>query len=245
MSRRYILVTSGTFLAIIGILATVLLLLVRYEPRWYKQATPASARERHDESQKFSEEFWGMISAINSDHEWEATFTDAQINSYLDEGFKQQGLATRLLPEEISDPRIVIEPDRLHLAFRYRWGALNTIVSIDFSVWLAPGEPNVVALELVGFHVGALPISVQSLLEDVAKVIRDHGIEMNWYRHPETGKPVAVLRFQKDDRPTMQLQMVRLEQGAITLRGKNTDGTVAQSPEQILNSLFAALVQPR
>jgi hypothetical protein len=239
MRRRYFLVTTGTFLALVGALTGVLLLLVRYEPRWYKQAAVADAAKKDQESREFLNEFGDMLSNIvNNERDWQHTFTDAQINSFLDVGFKEKGLAGRLLPEEISDPRVVIEPDRMHLAFRYRWGALHTIVSLDFNVWLAPGEPNVIALEMAGFHVGALPISVQSMLEDISKVIRDNGIEINWYRQPDTGKPVAVLRFQKDERTTMQLQAVHLTQGAITLSGRTADGS-SRSPEEILTSLFA------
>src|SRR5262249_18824491 len=144
--------------------ATGLLLLIRYEPRRYVLATVPPGPVRTDRSKEFCAEFSNLISAIGSDRDWYAQFTDEQINSYFDEHFVQQGLDVRLLPEGISQPRLVIERDKVRLAFRYGSGFWSTVISVDLRVWLARNEPNVVGLKLEGFHAGALPISAQSLL---------------------------------------------------------------------------------
>jgi hypothetical protein len=219
MSRRSVLVAVGIFLLLTCGGATALLLLVRYEPERYVQATVPPGPERTDQSKKFCAEFSNLISGIGSDHEWGVKFTEKQINSYFDEHFVQQGLDVRLLPEGISQPRLVIETDKIRLAFRYGSGLWSTVISIDMRVWLARNEPNVVALKLEGFHAGALPISAQSLLERISEVGRQNGIDVNWYRHE--GHPVALLRFQADQaQPTMQLIAVQLGQGVIEITGR-------------------------
>src|SRR5205085_4586495 len=135
-------------------------------------------------SQAFVQEFTGMIgevelSRVNNKDQWsqQFTFTDEQINSFLSEGFVQQGLADKLLPEGISEPRVSFEPDLMHLSFRYKTKLMSTVVSIGMRAWVAPSEGNVLALKLEGFHAGAVPFKAQWLLERLSEVARQHDIE--------------------------------------------------------------------
>jgi hypothetical protein len=226
MSRRSFLLAVGIFAFLACAAATTGWLLVRYEPRRYAQAALPPGPERVQFSQQFLSEFTQLVSDFGSDGDGGGgRFTEQQINAYLNEGFIQQGWADRLLPERIREPRVVIDQDRIRLAFRYGNSPLwSTVISIDLAVWLSHREPNVVALQLRGFHAGALPISAQSLLERISEVCRQNGIEVSWYRHE--GYPVAVLRFQADKpRPTLQLRAVRLEPGAIIIQGRFNEGT--------------------
>jgi len=217
--------TLGVVLLSAGVIGTLLLILVRYEYGWYAKA--AVPLERADKlSQDFTSKFSEFYNDITSEQEWYARFFDEQINSYLEVGFIHSGLDTRLLPDGISHPRVVFETDRIHLGFRYGHGAWSTIISIDLKVWVAPNEQNAVALEVEGFHAGALPISAQSLLERIAEVGRQNNIDVTWYRNPDTGNPVAVLRFQADQpRATMLLQAVQLEHGCLTIRGRSNNAS--------------------
>jgi hypothetical protein len=129
-----------------------------------------------------------------------------------------------LLPDGVSDPRVVFDEDRIRLAFRLRQSLLSTVISMDMRVWLARNEPNTVAVRLESFRAGVLPIAAHWLLERLSEAGRQNGIDVNWYRHE--GYPVALLRFQADQaRPTLVIQAVKIEKGAITLRGKSNDPT--------------------
>ena len=70
----------------------------------------------------------------------QSRFTEQQINGYLNEGFVQSGLSDRILPEGISEPRVLLEPDKVRLAFRYGSGPWSTVVTLDFHVWLSRHE---------------------------------------------------------------------------------------------------------
>jgi hypothetical protein len=223
MSRRSFFVAVGIFLLLTCGGATAALLLVRYEPPPYLRAAVPPGAVRAQRSEEFTRTFSNLFYEINNEHEWYAHFTDEQINSYFDENFVQSGLDARLLPDGISQPRLVIEPDRLRLAFRYGRGFWSTVISVDMRVWVAEKEPNVLALELEGFHAGALPIAAQSLLEQISDVGRLNGMDITWYRHTN-GHPVALLRFQADQaRPTLQLLAVQLVRGAITVKGRSNE----------------------
>jgi hypothetical protein len=229
----------GCLALLAGVVGLVVLLLIRYEPKHYAHAPLCSGERSTHCSREFLTEASELHSAVEAEREWYGRFTDEQINSFLKEDFIKMGLAEQYLPEGVSDPRIVFEPDRIHLAFRLRNGVLCTVISMDMKVWLSEGEPNVVAVQLEGFRAGVLPISAQWLLEQLSEMGRQKGIEVNWYRHE--GRPVALLRFQADQpHPTLQLQVVKIEQGAIVIQGRSNEPGPARTevslPEPPLKS---------
>jgi hypothetical protein len=218
MSRRSLfLALAGLVLLSLGA-AVLLFVLVRHEPEQYARSPmPEEPAAREQCSHEFTKRAFALIGAIRDDQVYEEQFSDEQINSYFDEEFIRQGMDRQLLPEGVSRPRVVFGTDTMRLAFRYGTGNWSTVISIDFRVWVAPCEPNVVALELQGFHAGALPISAQSLLERVAEVGRLSNIDVAWYRH--NGHPVALLRFGLDQpRTTVILDSLRLQPGSLTVK---------------------------
>jgi hypothetical protein len=205
-------------------------LLVRYEPGPYVEAAVPPGPSRKTLADDFTREFFQLLSSITDsrDEPWGAHFREDQINSYFAETFVNSGLQERLLPEGVSQPRVVIEPGLIRLAFRYGSGVWTTVISIDLKVWLAQDEPNVVALQVVGFRAGALPISAQKLFETVAELGRHNGINIDWYRYD--GQPVALLRFHNDlSHPSFELDELHLEAGALTIQGRCTDGSPARA----------------
>jgi hypothetical protein len=225
MSRRSLILAIAIFCCLTCGVGAALWLLVRYEPSIYLKAAVPPGEERHLMSERCWQELMGLYNSVANPDEadpWGHRFTDSEINSYLAEHFVQSHLNEHLLPDGISEPRILIESDKVRIAFRYGAGLWSTVVSIDLRLWLVKGEPNVVALKLIGFHAGALPISAQSLLENITKTCQDNGIGVDWYR--DEGAPVAVLRFQVEQpHPTLELSTIKLEPGAIRIEGRTKD----------------------
>jgi hypothetical protein len=226
MSRRSFLLALGLVVVLSVAATAVLFFLVRHEPSQYASPPmPEQPAERQVSSHQFYEKLSALISAIRGEREWDEQFTDAQINSYLDDEFVRSGVDKQFpLPEGITRPRVVFGTDTIQLAFRYGSGIWSTVISIDLRVWVPGCEPNVVAMELQGFHAGALPISAQSLLDHVAEAGRHNGIDVSWYRL--NGHPTALLRFGTDQpRQTVQLDTVTLQPGSLAVRGHAIDPT--------------------
>jgi hypothetical protein len=227
MRRKSLWLSLGLLTLIAGVVLTTLVMLSQHEPSFYARCAVPPGPQRTELSKEFFAVSCQLVSSIkNGGHretgDWGARFTDTQLNSYLEEHFLTDGMADKLLPEDVHEPRIAIEKDRLRLAFRYGRRPWSTIISIDFRVWLAKGEPNVVVLELQGLHAGALPISAQSLLEEISEGLRRHNIQVSWYRHQ--GNPTAALTFQTDQpRPTAQLRQLDLQPGMVTLVGHSSE----------------------
>jgi hypothetical protein len=221
MSRKSFLLGVIIALVLTGTVA-VLCLLVEHEPEFYQKTAVPPGKDRQQRSGKFLADFNQFCQEVQSSRVWSAHFEEDCINSFFDEHFVRSGFAEKVLPEGISAPRIAIEPEKVRLAFRYGTGILSTVISIDLRMWLAPKAPNVVALELQGLHAGSLPIAAQSLLERVSEAARQNNIDVTWYRYE--GNPVALLKFQADqDRPTLRLEHLSLQQGVLEIRGRSLE----------------------
>ena len=207
------LLLVGTFLGLI--------LLLKHEPSFYGRADMPPGKDRKDRSTACFSQFSNLINNWVDGPvkgEWTVTFSQAELNSYFTEDFIPHGLAEALRAQGITDPRVVMEDGKLRLAFRYGTPPWSTILSYDLKLWLAPKDVNVVCVEILGRHAGALPITTQSLLNDIADVAGRHGIEVSWYR--QRGNPVALVRFQADrSRPPAQLRRLEVKQGVISIGG--------------------------
>lgn len=222
MTRKSVLFGVAAVL-LVGGAGTALGVLLLHEPDFYERCAVPPGRERVEKAGRFISEFGGLVTKIHDQEKrWEAQFSEECINSYFDESFVSSGVAERIMPEGVSEPRVAIEPEKIRLAFRYGVGQWSTIISIDLRVWLAAQERNVMALELQALHAGSLPFSAQSLRDRVTEIARPQNIDVTWYRH--NGNPVALLRFQADrQRPTVRLDSIRLGRGWLSIRGRSTE----------------------
>jgi hypothetical protein len=219
MSRKTIFLAAGIALAVLVVVGASLAVLVKHEPGFYRRGSLPPGPARKLSSQAFLLELAQLGDTLKvHTPRWLATFTEAQINSYFQEDFVRGTTRRDFFLKESTSPRVSIESDKVRLAFRYGAEPWSSVISIDLRVWLAKNEPNVVCLELQGLHAGALPISAQSMLDQVTEACQRKHIGVKWYRRD--GNPVAMLRFQTDGpRPSVQLSKVELRQGMLVISG--------------------------
>jgi hypothetical protein len=225
MRRKALWLSFGLLLLIAGCILAGVVALVRHVPDFYKHGMVVAGGQRKELSTKFVVDLGNLCDSIKAGGhpqtgKWRGYFSDVEINSFLQEDFLTAD-AQKLLPDGISNPRIAFEQDRIRLAFRYGRFLLSTIISIDFRVWVAREEPNVVVVELQGLHAGALPVSAQSLLEDISESLRRQNIQVTWYRHQ--GNPTAALKFGADQTRTAQLHQLELKAGTLSIVGQSKD----------------------
>ena len=199
----------------------VLYQLLRHEPAEYAQAAIPPGERRQTESREFEKQAIDLINEIRNEHQWQAEFTEEQVNSWLAEDFIRSNLAKQL-PPGISEPRVVFQPGKLFLAFRYGEDGWNSVISVEAKVWVVKREPNVIAVQIDKVRAGALPLAPKVLQDQLTEGARRQDISVRWYRHE--GQPVAILRFQYERRqPTVQLQELELREGSIFLKGRSLE----------------------
>ncbi len=219
MKRKRSLVMLSMVLALLGGSALILLWLVKYEPHFYHRSAVAEGPQR----KKLSSDFWVQAGKLGSNFTPNAdggpddfVFSEAQINSFLQEEFSRWPDAAEYQNRGISAPRVSIDKDRLRLAFRYTTSLLSTVVSLDLRIWVVAKESNLFAVEILNRHVGAMPISAQSLQEEISALARSRKLEVTWYRHE--GHPVALLRVQGSrNLSSAWVNRIDMEPGKLTI----------------------------
>src|SRR6266446_476164 len=149
IKRPIILLSIGIAL-LTGIGLTVLALVLKHEPGFYRRAAVPTGPERKQLSTACLGRFTELIGCLkDGSGDWEIKISQGQFNSYFDEDFIRLGDADALRRNGISEPRLAVEGDRIRLGFRYGSGLWSTVVSYDLRIWLAPRDVNVVAVEIL------------------------------------------------------------------------------------------------
>ncbi len=227
--KKKVCLWGGVLVLLLGGVGSVLAVLLKHEPGFYERAAVPETEQRRSMSDAFFAKFSQMMINVGVDREgdWHFQFSEAELNSFFEEGFVRLGEAENFRKMGVSHPRVVMEDDQLRLAFRYGSGWFSTVVSLELRIW-APKEPNLLAVELRSRRAGGLPISSMALLKEVSELAKRHNIEVNAYRYQ--GNPVALVRFQSGERvrPSMMLSSLKIEPGSLVISGQTFDTTHGQ-----------------
>lgn len=142
--------------------------------------------------QRGSRELECQATALYSDArqrgQWQALFTAEQINGWIATQLADN--PDRELPSNIRDPRVAITKDAFTLGFRTSSGGLDTVVSVDASVFLT--DEGAIAIRLMSVRAGALPLPVMRLADSLADACQKLTLPVRWTH--QNGEPVALLQ---------------------------------------------------
>jgi hypothetical protein len=239
MSRKSFALAIVIIFVLVGLVGATGFVLVRHEPNFYKRCDlPAGIARAHLADELDSELGSRLLDGILNEKDWQVNFREDHLNAFLAEGTLKKYTLEAPWPDAVSDPRISLEDDRIRFGFRYGLGQFSTVISVEMRPWLAVQDPNVLALEFVSLHAGAIPISSQWLLERVTEAARPLKIDVSYFRYNK--HPVLVLRFQADHtNPTFHLRQVKVvgqlngAQGFIRIAGSGVaaPGQASEKPK--------------
>ncbi len=210
MSRKSFALAIVIIISLFAFMGVTGFVMARYEPPFYRRSQLPPSEERKRLATELASDLTNeLFNGIANEGDWQVHPTQNMINAFLAEDMLKKSTSSNPWPEWMSEPRVGLENGLVHFGFRYGVGGISTVVSMEIRPWLAAQDPNVLALEFVSLHAGAIPISKQWLLERFTEAGRPLKIDVNYYRY--NGHPVLVLRFQSDHtNPTFQLREVKV-----------------------------------
>jgi hypothetical protein len=226
--RAAIAVASSSLLAI---LAGSLVLLVKYEPTFYKTALADTvpAEVRREQAKAFVQTTSDLVDGIRYEDSWSHEFSEEAVNGWLAEELPVK--YGEWLPPEVAAPRVKFEEGKLLLAFQVRHGMWKGVVSGSVRPWVA--GPNRLAFEIESARIGLIPVPVDELLGDLVKHINAAGLRMQW---KNSGKQdVLVVEFDDEFSPSggsgkhAVLEAVELEPKLLRISGRRSSAAV-ESP---------------
>jgi hypothetical protein len=222
MRRRSIIVLILLLIVLGATSGTILAAMLHHVPAFYRDASVADDADRPAKSRECLQRSIELWNDIGNGLPWEKEFVQDHLNSYFQDEDNRSSVGIIELPERVHDIRFALEQDRGRIGFRYGDGWWSSIISVEFRVWLVAQKTNVVALELINFRAGALPLGTQALLDFITESARQQNIEVTWYRHQ--GHPVALLQFQANQpRPNTLLRRLELQPRRVVVAGSRPE----------------------
>lgn len=209
-----IALVSGVIVAlffIVGLLAVYLAL--RHEPRWYGEAVAKAEEKASDQMLRRAAD---LTSALETKGGWKIAFTAKEINGWLAIDVPQNH--PHLLPDILSNPRVIIEPDGVTMACRARHAGISTVVSLKVDVYLA--EENLIAVRIRKARAGSLPWSLGKVVDGITKSAARGDVRLSWRQID--GDPLALIKIPKTQgsgHRQIRVTTLRLEEGKIIVGG--------------------------
>jgi len=218
MARKYRIVAIGS-VALVALIAAVLggaYYAAQQVRPFYKQALAIEPEVLERGSRELESRATALYSDARQQGQWHALFTAEQINGWL---------ATQLaanqdheLPTNIRDPRVAITKDALTLGFRTNSGGVDTVVTVDASVFLT--AEGAVAIRLMSVRAGALPLPVMRLADQIADACSKLSLPVRWTQ--QAGEPVALVEMHSDpesDKPQFHIDSIELGESELFVAG--------------------------
>jgi len=193
-------------------------------PEFYQQALSRKPAALRDEGQRFERQALALHNQLASSGEWEVRFTQDEINGWL--ATELPAKFPRALPSGITDPRIAIVGDELHLAVHYRRASVDTVMSLAGEVSLT-NQPNEIAVRIDQARAGMLPVPLGTLIQEITERAARSNIHLRWTE--VKGAPVAVIRLPlgegDDAKKRVALDQLRLSDGQLVVGGRTIDSS--------------------
>ena len=232
----------------LGVLAAIPLgawFSLTYEPYYYRAMVGLSREQSAGRAKKFVAQSLQLRNDICNEPNWEAVFTDQEVNAWLAEDLVTH-FADRL-PPEVHEPRLLFEPDRIILAFQLRQGGVQSVITVVARPRVPGG--NTIELTLEKIRAGFCRSRPTTSWTGSSSMHARHGVDAEWAR--KDGYPVVVMRYTPHiDREDVQLEELQIRDHQIRLAGRSDRAKgrfLSTNPPswRVLQSKFPAPKAPR
>lgn len=187
-------------------------------PRFYQEAAKRMPTDVHAASAELQQQVTELQERVKQRGDWEATFTEPQINAWLSTELQREFPA--VLPAGVVDPRVVLEADVIRVAARYVSSRFDWVISFNLHVRLTD-QPNVLAIEVSELKAGELPLPISNFRKHITNAAAKGDLEVRWSE--EQGNPIALVTVPSDheryvSRPVL-IEQISMRPGELYLSG--------------------------
>ena len=226
MARRIRIAALGS-LAAIAALVVVLggaYYAARQVQPFYEQALRIEPEVLQQNRRELESRATALYSDARQHGQWHALFTAEQINGWVVAQLADKHGGE--LPTNLRDPRVAIEPELLTFGFGTTWGGVDTVVSVEASVFLT--DEGAVAIRFMSMRAGALPTPVLPFADWIAALCKELSLPVRWTQ--QDGLPVAVVEIPSDpstEKRRFYIDSIELGEGELYVAGHTEVGNSA------------------
>lgn len=202
---------------VVGVPAAILVAAValsQLTPAFYAQrASSPESQQSLPLSNQFLNTVSRLIGDMQNGRNWEANFTEDQINAWLAHDF-QQNHAAKSLPAGVTKPRVEVTGDQLQVGFRWRRGPLSSILQITVRAWVP--KQNLLCVELESVRAGWLPLPTTYTRKVIEEFVQAQNLDIVWKRSGR--RLVALIDFERGKRQVV-LRQVEIKRDSLGIEG--------------------------
>jgi hypothetical protein len=226
---RRLLIVAATLMAGAVLLLVGAYLAVRRAPAFYRQALAAPQNEQKTNGENFERSALALHNQLYEAGRWQTCLTQEEINGWLATDLPEK--FPQALPPGISDPRMAIENETVHLAVRYQRSGVDTVLSVSGEAYLT-AQPNEIAVRLDRARAGMLPVPLARFLHEITARAAKADVPLRWTE--VRGAPVAVFRLPLDrdeDGRRVVLEDIRWRDGQLLVAGRTEEQSLPSTGE--------------
>jgi uncharacterized protein YpmS len=224
MKRLAIVVVVAIAALLIGVVGAGLYFraaLARAVP-FYVEALASDAADLEQASRELESRLAAVYSEAQKTGRWQATFTAAQINSWL--AVELPKSFPELMSQDFRDPRVAITAEGASLGFQTKVAGVNTVVAVVTDVFV--DEHGLLAIQLRSVQAGALPLPTKDIVDRTQAALKRSRLPCHWSQ--SAGDPVLLVNVSQlvsGEHQQRELETVELHDGEIYLAGITTAPT--------------------
>ena len=229
------LVAAGAML--LGVLGAALYFraaLARAVP-FYSEALASDPAEMEQASRDLESRLAAVYSEAQKAGRWHATFTAAQINSWL--AIELPKSFPELLSQDFRDPRVAVTDQGVSLGFQTKVAGIETVIAVETDVFV--DERGLLAIQLRSVQAGSLPLPTKDIVDRTQLALKQSHLPCQWSQ--SVGDPVLLVNVSElvsGEHQQRELETVELHNGEIYLAGYTTAPTKRLAKHEVQRAVW-------
>jgi hypothetical protein len=212
-----------------AVLLIAVYLAAQRAPSFYREALAAPQDEQTSNGESFERSVLALHNRLQESGRWQTSLTQDEINGWLATELPEK--LPQALPPGISDPRVAIEDDRIHLAVRYSRGGVDSVLSVSGEAYLTARQ-NELAVRLDRARAGMLPVPLARILEEITARAAKADVPLRWTE--VRGAPVALFTLPLDEdegEHRVVLEDIRWRDGQLLVAGRTEEQSLPDTSD--------------
>lgn len=187
-------------------------------PEFYQEAMKMDVTLSDKAGDELEKQIIDLHNEVLHEDQWSTTFTQQQINGWLASDLPSK--FQKVLPHQVSDPRVSITRENMQVAFRYNHPKISGIVNLKASAFISE-DGNEVGVVIESLNAGIVPLPISRFTDKISERAAAKGVPIRWAQ--KDGDPVIMFRASGTlpDNPDRKLNVhtIELQDGAIRITG--------------------------
>lgn len=191
-------------------------------PEYYERLLEQPIEDLMVAGDEFETEVLELQNVAIETGEWEAAFSQDQINGWLASDLPEK--FPKSLPSSISNPRVALGDDELKLVFQFETKGFRGVVEACGDAYCTQ-ELNQIAIKIKHIRSGVVSMPVAAWTDRISKVMRRNDCPVQWTE--ENGETIALVGMPRklSDHPQQKriIESVEVLDNRLVLKGVTLD----------------------